>query len=82
MIKDNQKVFNNLNVIMDAVITAVSYILAYFIKFYLFTADNSGVGILPLKDYFMLLLFLISCYMLLYYFCNFYGPKLNLKRLY
>ena len=35
MIKDNQKVFNRLLVIIDALITAVSFVLAYYIKFYI-----------------------------------------------
>ena len=35
MIKDNQKVFNRLMVIIDAAITAASFMLAYFFKFYI-----------------------------------------------
>ena len=36
MIKDNQKVFNRLLVIIDAVITGLSFVLSYYIKFYIF----------------------------------------------
>ena len=32
MIKDNQKVFNRLHVLMDVMITVASYALAYVIK--------------------------------------------------
>ena len=46
MIKDNQKVFNRLLVIMDALITAISFVLAYYIKFYILN-DGPGIGVLP-----------------------------------
>ena len=75
MIKDNQKIFNRMHVVMDAVITAVSYTLAYILKFYIFNAGAAGVGVLPPKDYFSVLFFIIPGYVLLYYFCNVYGPK-------
>ncbi len=75
MIKDNQKVFNRTLVLMDAVITAVSYALAYVIRFFMFSAGAEGVGVLPAKDYFSVLVFLVPTYVLLYYSCNVYGPK-------
>lgn len=75
MIKDNQKVFNRMHVVMDALITTASYALAYFLKFYIFDASTAGVGVLPLKDYFSVLFFLIPGYVILYYLCNVYGPK-------
>ena len=53
MIKDNQKVFNRLLVIIDALITAVSFVLAYYIKFYILN-DGPGIGVLPVQDYYML----------------------------
>lgn len=43
MIKDNQKVFNRLLVIIDALITAASFVLAYYIKFYILN-DGPGIG--------------------------------------
>lgn len=75
MIKDNQKIFNRMHVIMDAVITILSYILAYVLKFYIIDAGTTGVGVLPLKDYFGVLFFLVPVYVLLYYTCDVYGPK-------
>ena len=80
MIKDNQQVFNRMHVIMDALITFVSYVLAYFIKFYIFDAGRQGVGVLPPADYFAVLFFLIPSYVFLYYYCNVYGPKRTVKR--
>ena len=41
MIKDNQKYFNRLQVLLDAVIVVVSYILAWFIKFRILPYGNS-----------------------------------------
>ena len=58
MIKDNQKVFNRLMVIADAAITAASFMLAYYFKFY-FLNNGPGPGVLPVRDYYMLLLFLV-----------------------
>lgn len=74
MIKDNQKVFNRLLVLMDAFITAVSFILAYYIKFYIFE-HGPGIGVLPIKDYFMLLVYIVPGYLFLYFRCKVYTPK-------
>lgn len=79
MIKDNQKVFNRLMVLMDAVITAVSFISAYYFKFYVLN-DGPGIGVLPVGDYFMLLVFIVPVYMLLYYSCSVYAPKRTVRR--
>lgn len=75
MIRDNQKVLNRLHVLMDCVITIASYALAYVIKFYIIDAKLIDVGVLPVKDYFGVLLFLVPGYILLYYYCNVYGSK-------
>lgn len=75
MIKDNQKVFNRVHVVMDALITIISYALAYVLKFYVIDAGAMGIGVLPPKDYFGMLLFLVPAYVLLYYLCNVYTPK-------
>ncbi len=75
MIKDNQTILNRMHVVMDMVITAASYALAYVLKFYIFNAGAAGVGVLPPRDYFGVLFFLIPGYVLLYYSCNVYGPK-------
>lgn len=79
MIKDNQKVFNRLLVLIDAVITAFSLILAYIVKFYVFN-DGPGPGVLPLGDYIMLLTFIVPVYLLIYYACSVYAPKRTVRR--
>ncbi len=79
MIKDNQKVFNRLLVLIDAVITAFSLVLAYIVKFYVFN-DGPGVGVLPLSDYVMLLVFIVPVYLLIYFACSVYAPKRTVRR--
>lgn len=74
MIKDNQKVFNRLLVVVDAAITAISFILSYYIKFYILE-DGPGIGVLPIDDYYPLLGFIVPVYLFLYYKCNVYEPK-------
>jgi len=80
MIKDNQKVFNRMHVLMDALITILSYALSYVLKFYVLDPGTTGVGVLPMKDYFVMLFFLVPAYVFLYYSCNVYGPKRTGKR--
>lgn len=79
MIKDNQKVFNRLHLIMDALITAVSYALAYYIKFYI-TKPGPEFGDLPASDYFGVLIYLVPLYMILYYYSNVYAPKRTVRK--
>lgn len=78
MIKDNQKVFNRLLVVIDAAITAASFILAYYIKFYIFER-GPGIGVLPVSDYFMLLFYIVPGYLFLYYRCGVYTPKRTVR---
>ena len=79
MIKDNQKIFNRLMVIIDGAITAASFMLAYFVKFYVLN-DGPGPGVLPVRDYLLLLIFIVPLYMLLYYACSVYAPKRTVRR--
>lgn len=79
MIKDNQKVFNRLLVVIDAAITGISFVLSYFIKFYIME-DGPGIGVLPVGEYINLLFFLVPGYMFLYYQCGVYAPKRTVRR--
>ena len=45
MIKDNQQYFNRLHVLIDALITAGSYMLAWFIQIKVITGEE--IGVLP-----------------------------------
>lgn len=66
-------------VITDAAITASSFMSAYYCKFYILN-DGPGIGVLPVNDYFALLLFIVPVYMLLYYSCSVYAPKRTVRR--
>lgn len=79
MIKDNQKVFNRLLVVIDAIITGVSLIFSYVIKFYILE-KGPGVGVLPITEYIRLLFGVIPGYMYLYYRCGVYAPKRTVRR--
>ena len=53
MIKDNQKYFNRLHLLVDAVVIALSYSLGWLIKFATPLADTEpGVTALSVKTYF------------------------------
>ena len=79
MIKDNQKVFNRLMVLIDVGITTASFVLAYTFKFYVLN-DGPGIGVLPLREYMRLLPFILPFYALIYYVCSVYAPKRTVRR--
>lgn len=81
MIKDNQKVFNRLLVVIDAIITGIAFIASYFIKFYIFE-NGPGIGVLPVAEYFKLLFFIVPAYVFLYYWCGVYAPKRTVRKRY
>ncbi len=73
MIKDNQTYFNRLHVVLDAMITAISYIAAWYIRIILFA--EPGKGVLPMETYFTALYFIVPGYLLLYWMMNLYRSK-------
>ncbi len=76
MIKDNQKYFNRLHVVLDAVIIAASYMLAWYLKFASpFVTTDPNVGALDIRTYFEMLYFIVPGYLILYYAFNLYTPK-------
>ena len=83
MIKDNQKYFNRLHLLVDAVVIALSYSLAWFIKFATPLADTEpGVTALSVETYFSALYFIVPGYVALYYFFNMYTPRRTTRRKY
>lgn len=74
MIKDNQKYFNRLHVVLDALVIAASYLLAWWLYFESSFADKS-VGKLEMGVYFSALYFLVPGYLILYYWFRMYTPK-------
>ncbi len=73
MIKDNQKHFNRLHVLLDALVILFSYVLAWGIQFRLIVPEERGR--LPVQTYMSALLFVIPGFLLLYYALNLYTPK-------
>lgn len=74
MIKDNQRYFNRLHVLIDAVIIAVSYALAWYLRFKsgLFVAD---AWFLSFQVYMQALIYIIPGYLILYYAFQLYTAK-------
>ncbi|MBR1692476.1 MAG: undecaprenyl-phosphate glucose phosphotransferase [Lachnospiraceae bacterium] len=76
MIKDNQKYFNRLQLMLDAIAIAVSYALAWYIKFGgLFNLVEEGVGYLSRRTYFGALVFIVPGYLLLNYVMTLYTSE-------
>ena len=83
MIKDNQKYFNRLHLLVDALVVAVAYLFAWYIKFCTIFADTEpGAGALDAGIYFGYLYFVVPEYLILYYFFNMYAPKRAIRRKY
>ncbi|MBR4580999.1 MAG: undecaprenyl-phosphate glucose phosphotransferase [Lachnospiraceae bacterium] len=73
MIKDNQTTLNRLHVVLDAMITAISYIAAWYIRIIVFA--EPGKGVLPMETYFSALYFIVPGYLLLYGMMHLYRSK-------
>ncbi len=73
MIKDNQRVFNRLFVLIDILIIIGSMPVAYFIKFKILSPE--AVSRLPFSSYMPLLGLAVPVYMLIYFICGVYDPK-------
>lgn len=73
MIKDNQRHFNRLHVVIDAVIVVISYIIAWWLKFEspLFEAIKAY----PFPEYMKSLIVLVPCIVIMYGAFNLYTPK-------
>ncbi len=89
MIKENQRLLNIMHVIVDALIIAFSFLLAYYLRFddtwsplILHGIIKPAVGyVLEPEKYFSMLVFLIPCFLIIYRFCGLYDPKrTNSKR--
>ena len=71
MIKDNQKYFNRVHVLIDALVIILSYALAWYLKFVGPFSDNDPqIGALQWQTYFELLYFIVPGYLILYYYFN------------
>lgn len=80
MIKDNQKYFNQLHLVLDAVVVAISYILAWYLKFG--SPWAAEIPSLSMTEYMNALWLIVPGYILLYYVLNLYTPKRATRRRY
>lgn len=74
MIKDNQKYFNRMHVVLDALVIIISYLLAWVLKFRTELFGHS-VQTLPFAYYALAMVLIIPIYLVLYYACSLYTPK-------
>jgi Undecaprenyl-phosphate glucose phosphotransferase len=86
MIKDNQKMFNRVHVLMDACIIVISYLLTYYLRFKSIFAEKITFlqvepgTYLPISSYAKRLVFLVPLYLFVYYFSHLYTPKRGKRR--
>ncbi|HFL3605267.1 TPA: undecaprenyl-phosphate glucose phosphotransferase [Clostridioides difficile] len=71
MIKENQKILNRIQVIIDLGIVIISFIVAYCIKFYILNGKNS----IGMKGYILTAIFSIVMYFILYSMIDLYSTK-------
>ncbi len=85
MIKDNQKTLNRLHILMDLLIIVVSFLIAYYLRFYSFLTNlaifkvESGT-FYPLSVYAQSLYALVPLYLFIYNSAKLYTPKRGKRR--
>lgn len=84
MIKDNQKMFNRLHVVLDGFIIILSYAVAFELRFkylnFLNFFRRPTEYFLPFSIIAKELIYLVPSYLIFYYFCNLYSPKRGSSR--
>ncbi|MDY6334518.1 MAG: undecaprenyl-phosphate glucose phosphotransferase, partial [Lachnospiraceae bacterium] len=76
MIKDNQVYLNRLHIVMDGTLVALSYALAWFLKFMTPLATTTpGLTAYPARTYFAALYFIIPMYLVLYSTFHLYSSR-------
>ena len=71
MIKDNQRAFNQIHILIDALLIAVCYLLSYVLRFDLLTvfdffAIEPSIGFYSVEHYASFLIYLIPGFLVLY----------------
>ncbi len=74
MIKENQRHFDHLHLVLDLLVLVASYLFALWLKFESGILYQEG-GTLPIRTYLAALLCIVPLYILLYYAFNLYTPK-------
>lgn len=85
MIKDNQKMLNRIQFVLDAFTIVIAYLLAYYLRFYSPLEDLSvfsvdGGDFYDLSVYAERLIIIVPLYMIIYYYSNLYSPKMGQRR--
>ena len=80
MIKDNQTSLNRFHVVLDALVTAGSYLLAWYLVIGNGRSRMMGRNTLEPEFYFAALILIVPVYLFLYSFFNLYTPKRVLGR--
>ena len=73
LIKDNQKYFNRLHVVIDGLVIVAAYLLAWYLQFTFFVDDQTGK--LSDKVYLSTLVVIIPGFLMLYWMFQMYTPK-------
>ena len=74
MIRDNQRLFNRLHVVLDALVMVGAYFVSYWIKFVSPMADES-IPHYPASYYFFFMPFIVVGYLLMYSEFDLYNSK-------
>jgi len=80
MIKDNQRAFNQIHILLDALLIAGCYLLSYVLRFDLLTVFDffviePTIGFYSIEHYASYLIYLIPGFLVLYSTTGLYRPK-------
>ena len=83
MIRDNQKYFNRLLVLLDAFVIAATYWLSWFLWINVYVGrNNPETGILPIEIYLIAFAAIVPGYLILYNAFDLYASKRTSKTMY
>lgn len=85
MIKDNQRMLNRVQVLMDTFIIIIAYLITYYLRFFSpltrFRFFSAEVGTFyPLAVYARYLIIIVPLYLIIYSYTKLYTPKRNKKK--
>ena len=83
LIRDHQKYFNKLLVLLDAIVIAAAYWFSWFLWLSGYVKENDpGIGILSVETYFAALAAIVPGYLILYNTFDLYSSKRTAKTIY
>ncbi len=74
MIKKHQRKLNKLQVLIDAFVVAIAYVLSWYLRLYSGLFESEGVALAP-RIYMSALVLIVPGYLILYYFFHLYTAK-------